>query len=169
MWVGALITDLQQPILFVVEPGREEEVITRLSRVGYDNPIGYLEGGFEAWKKAGEDIDIMDEAAPEELARLYKDKKIGLLDVRKESEYNEQHIVGAQNFPLDFINRNMSEVNRDKKYYLHCAGGYRSMIAASILRSRGFDKLVNIKGGFKALKEAEQLPMTEYQEQITEL
>lgn len=169
MWVGALITDLQQPILFVVEPGREEEVITRLSRVGYDNPIGYLEGGFEAWKEAGEDIDIMDEAAPEELARLYKDKKIGLLDVRKESEYNEQHIVGAQNFPLDFINRNMSEVNRDKKYYLHCAGGYRSMIAASILRSRGFDKLVNIKGGFKALKEAEQLPMTEYQEQITEL
>ena len=169
MWVGALINDLQQPILFVVEPGREKEVITRLSRVGYDNPIGYLEGSFEAWKKAGEEVDTIDEVTPEQLAKLYKDKSINILDVRKESEYNAQHVVGAQNFPLDFINKNMSEVNRDTKYYVHCAGGYRSMIAASILKSRGFDKLVNIQGGFKALEELKQLPLTEYHEQITEL
>ncbi|MCB0550636.1 MAG: MBL fold metallo-hydrolase [Phaeodactylibacter sp.] len=169
MWVGALINDLQQPILFVVEPGREKEVITRLSRVGYDNPIGYLEGSFEAWKNAGEEVDTIDEVTPEQLAKLYKDKSINILDVRKESEYNAQHVVGAQNFPLDFINKNMSEVNRDTKYYVHCAGGYRSMIAASILKSRGFDKLVNIQGGFKALEELKQLPLTEYHEQITEL
>ncbi|MCB0579009.1 MAG: MBL fold metallo-hydrolase [Phaeodactylibacter sp.] len=169
MWVGALITDLQQPILFVVEPGREKEVITRLSRVGYDNPIGYLKGSFDAWKKAGEDVDTVDEVTPEELARLYKEKGVNILDVRKESEYNAQHVVNAQNFPLDFINKNMSEVNRDKAYYVHCAGGYRSMIATSILKSRGFDKLVNIRGGFKALEELQQLPMTEFEEQITEL
>ncbi|MCB9041907.1 MAG: MBL fold metallo-hydrolase [Lewinellaceae bacterium] len=169
MWVGALVTDLQQPILLVVEPGREKEVITRLSRVGYDNPIGYLDGSFEAWKKAGEDIDTVDEATPEELARLYKEKDINILDVRKESEYDAQHVVGAQNFPLDFINKNMSEVSRDKKYYVHCAGGYRSMIATSILRSRGFEKLVNVKGGFTALEELKQLPLTEFEEQITEL
>ncbi|MCO6478999.1 MAG: MBL fold metallo-hydrolase [Phaeodactylibacter sp.] len=169
MWVGALITDLQQPILFVAEPGREEEVVTRLSRVGYDNPIGYLEGSFEAWKKAGEDIDTVDEVTPEELAKLYEEKGINILDVRKESEYDAQHVVGAQNFPLDFINRNMSELNHDTKYYVHCAGGYRSMIAVSILKSRGYDKLVNIKGGFKALEELGKLPLTEYEEQITEL
>ncbi len=169
MWVGALITDLQQPILFVAEPGREEEVITRLSRVGYDNPIGYLEGSFEAWKKAGEDIDTVDEVTPEELAKLYEEKGISILDVRKESEYDAQHVVGAQNFPLDFINRNMSELSHDKKYYVHCAGGYRSMIAVSILKSRGYDKLVNIKGGFKALEELGELPLTEFEEQITEL
>lgn len=169
MWVGALVTDLQQPILLVVEPGREKEVITRLSRVGYDNPIGYLDGSFEAWKKAGEDIDTVDEATPEELARLYKEKDINILDVRKESEYDAQHVVGAQNFPPDFINKNMSEVSRDKKYYVHCAGGYRSMIATSILRSRGFEKLVNVKGGFTALEELKQLPLTEFEEQITEL
>ncbi|MCO6487312.1 MAG: MBL fold metallo-hydrolase [Phaeodactylibacter sp.] len=169
MWVGALITDLQKPILFVVEPGREKEVITRLSRVGYDNPIGYLKGSFDAWKKAGEDVDTVDEVTPEELARLYKEKGVNILDVRKESEYNAQHIVNAQNFPLDFINKNMSEVSRDKAYYVHCAGGYRSMIATSILKSRGFDNLVNIRGGFKALEELQQLPMTEFKEQITEL
>ena len=169
MWVGALITDLQQTILFVVEPGREKEVITRLSRVGYDNPIGYLEGGFDAWKNAGEDVDTVKQLTPEELAQLYKERDIKILDVRKESEYNAQHVVKAQNFPLDFINKNMSEVSRDKEYFVHCAGGYRSMIAISILKSRGFDKLVNIKGGFTAVDEVKLLPLTEFEEQITEL
>ncbi len=168
MWVGALITDLQQPILFVAEEGREKEVVTRLARVGYDNPIGYLKGGFEAWKKAGEEVDTVEEVNAEQLAERYEKEGIHILDVRKESEYNEQHIVGAQNFPLDFINQNMSEVDRDTKYYAHCAGGYRSMIAISILKSRGYHKLVNIQEGFNALKETD-LPTTEYQEQITEL
>lgn len=167
-WIGALITDLQQPILFVCEPGREEEVITRMSRVGYDNPIGYLEGGFDAWVKAGEEVDSIKEITAEELAEAYGKPGVNVLDVRKGSEYDAQHVVGAQNFPLDFINKNMSELDRNKQYYLHCAGGYRSMIAASILRARGFEKLVNVRSGFKAIQET-KIPMTQFQEQITEL
>lgn len=167
MWVGALIPDLEHPILFVSEPGREEEVVTRLARVGYDNAIGYLEGGFEAWKDAGEDVETMDEVEPEHFADKF-DERINLLDVRKQSEYDSEHIVGATNFPLDFINRNMAQLDRNKEYHLHCGGGYRSMIAASILKSRGFDKLVNIRGGFKALSETD-LERTEYVEQETEL
>jgi hydroxyacylglutathione hydrolase len=167
MWVGALITDLKLPILFVAEPGREEEVVTRLARVGYDNPIGFLKGGFDAWKEAGEEVDTMEQVTGEEFAKLYN-KDVNLLDVRKESEYAAEHIVGAQNFPLDFINRNMNKLDRDKRYYLHCAGGYRSMIAASILRSRGFENLVNIQGGYKELVQTD-LKRTEYVEQITEL
>ncbi len=168
MWVGALITDLKLPILFVADEGREKEVVTRLARVGYDNPIGYLEGGFEAWKAAGEDVDTIDEITAEELTNKFDKEGMNVLDVRKASEYNAQHVIGAQNFPLDFINQNMSEVDRDKKYYLHCAGGYRSMITSSILKSRGFERVVNIKGGYKALVETD-LPMTEFEEQITEL
>jgi glyoxylase-like metal-dependent hydrolase (beta-lactamase superfamily II)/rhodanese-related sulfurtransferase len=168
MWVGALITDLQLPILFVADEGREKEIVTRLARVGYDNPIGYLEGGFEAWKAAGEEIDTVEEITADELAAKFDKEGMNVLDVRKASEYNAQHVIGAQNFPLDFINENMSEVNRDKKYFLHCAGGYRSMITASILKSRGYDQVVNIKGGYKALVETD-LPMTEFEEQITEL
>lgn len=167
-WVGALIPNLQTPILFICEPGKEEEVVTRLSRVGYDNPVGYLEGGFEAWVKAGEEVDSIPEVTAEEFEKIYKKNKVNLLDVRRESEYNAQHIIGAHNFPLDFINKNMIEVDRDKQYYMHCAGGYRSMIAASILKARGFEKLINIKSGFKALKETD-LPMTEFVEQATEL
>lgn len=167
MWVGALITDLKKPILFVSEKGREEEVVTRLSRVGYDNSIGYLEGGFPAWEAAGEEVDTMEEISAEAFAAQFSTAD-NLLDVRKESEFNAQHIEGAQNFPLDFINRNMSELDRSQKYYLHCAGGYRSMITASILKSRGFNDLVNIQGGFKELS-AQNIPMTDYQEQSTEL
>jgi len=165
-WVGALIPDLQQPILFIADEGKEDEVVTRLARVGYDNAIGYLEDGFAAWKAAGEEVDTIEEVTAEQVAEMHPN--LNILDVRKESEYNAQHIVDAQNFPLDFINRNMSEIDRDKKYYVHCAGGYRSMIATSILRSRGFENLVNIKGGFKALSET-NVPMTEYVEQETEL
>jgi hydroxyacylglutathione hydrolase len=167
-WTGALVPDLKQPILFICDPGREEEVITRMSRVGYDNSIGYLEGGFDAWVAAGEEVDTMEEIEAEDLVKLHGQPDVNILDVRKTSEYDAQHVIGAQNFPLDFINKNMSEVDRNKKYYLHCAGGYRSMIAASVLRTRGFEKLVNIKGGYKAVVET-KIPMTEYQEQLTEL
>ncbi len=167
-WVGALVPDLQQPILFISEPGREEEVVTRLARVGYDNAIGYLEGGVEAWKAAGEPLDTLEEISTEAFAEKFAKEKLNLLDVRRISEYKAQHIVGAVNFPLDFINKNLSQLNPAKEYYLHCAGGYRSVIAASILRSHGFQKLVNIRGGFKALKET-NLPLTEYVEQATDL
>jgi hydroxyacylglutathione hydrolase len=170
MWVGALITDLKQPILFIVEEGREEEVVTRLSRVGYDNSIGYLEGGFEAWKEAGEEVDTMTQITAEEFAKLYNEKQgnINLLDVRKASEYAAQHVEGAMNFPLDFINRNIRDLDRSKTYYGHCQGGYRSMIANSILRSRGFENVVNIKEGYKELGQ-QDLPLTDYVEQNTEL
>ncbi|MCB0519464.1 MAG: MBL fold metallo-hydrolase [Lewinellaceae bacterium] len=167
-WVGALIPDLKQPILIVAEPGRELEVVDRLARVGYDNPIGYLKGGFQAWTQAGEEVDTLKEMASADFAKLVKKEPIGLLDVRKASEFNAEHFVGAHNFPLDFINRNMVQLDRSKKYYLHCASGYRSVIAASILRSRGFMDLINLPGGFKELKETD-LKRTEYKEQLTEL
>jgi len=167
-WVGALIPDLKQPILFVADEGREEEVVTRLSRVGYDNAIGYLEGGFEAWKEAGEDVDTVEEISAEEMAKRFQREDLNVLDVRKISEYDEQHVVGAQNFPLDFINKNMSEIKDDTTYFLHCQGGYRSMITTSILKSRGFENVINIQGGFEALQETD-LPLTEFVEQATEL
>jgi glyoxylase-like metal-dependent hydrolase (beta-lactamase superfamily II)/rhodanese-related sulfurtransferase len=167
-WVGALITDLKQAILFVADAGSEEEVVTRLARVGYDRAIGYLEGGMEAWVAAKEDIETVAEVSAEELAARFDGENLAVLDVRRSSEYSAEHLIGAQNFPLDFINRNMSEVQPENTYYLHCAGGYRSMIAASILKARGFDQIINVQGGYKALVET-ALPRTEYQEQITEL
>ena len=166
-WVGALIVDLKQPIVFIAEEGREEEVVTRLSRVGYDNTLGYLLGGMEAWKKAGYDVDTIEQVTAFEFAKHHNDD-YELLDVRKESEYDSQHVKGFRNFPLDFINKHMAELDRDKGYYLHCQGGYRSMITASILRSRGFENIVNIKGGFNALKETD-LPLTEFHEPVTML
>lgn len=168
MWVGALVKDLDQAILFLSEPGREEEVVTRLARVGYDYAIGYLKGGFQSWEAAGEEVDRMEEIDAKDFAPLYLKKEIHLLDVRRESEFNAEHLFGAVNFPLDFISRNMSQISRDKRYYLHCAGGYRSMIAASILKSRGFEDIVNIRGGYKALSRTD-LKRTEFVEQISEL
>ncbi len=168
-WVGALVEDLSIPILFVCDPGREQEVVDRLARVGYDNPIGYLEGGFQAWVNANEEVDTIQEIDAKAFEAIYNSRPVNILDVRRVSEYNAQHIVNAQSFPLDYINKNMSEVDRHKEYYLHCVGGYRSMIAASILRTRGFQHLVNIRSGFRALQEETNLPVTEYVEQITEL
>jgi rhodanese-related sulfurtransferase len=152
----------------VSNEGRQQEIVDRLARVGYDNPIGYLEGGIQAWIAAGEETDAIPEITAADFEAIYQKNPVQLLDVRRESEYNAQHILGAQNFPLDFINRNMLSVNRDTPYFLHCAGGYRSMIAASILKARGFEKLTNIKSGFKALQET-GLPMTDFVEQNTEL
>ncbi len=153
-WVGALIADTQQPILLVTPTGKEKEAITRLSRVGFDGTIGYLKGGFEAWKKEGKDYDII----PSVSATKAKDK-IGkthapVFDVRKESEFLSEHLLDAHNTPLDFLNRHLAEFPKKDDFYVHCAGGYRSVIAASILKSRGIHNLVNIEGGFGALKNA---------------
>ena len=169
-WVGTLITDLKQPILFLSEEGREEEVVVRLSRVGYDNTIGFLQGGMKAWKEAGFDTETIKEISAEEFTTLYeKDSRhINLLDARRKSEFDSEHLVGAENFPLDFINQNMSRLDRSKRYYIHCAGGYRSVIMCSILKSRGFDKLVNIRGGYKALGQT-GLKKTHYVEPTTML
>jgi hydroxyacylglutathione hydrolase len=161
-WVGAMIPDIKHQILIVAEPGREEEIVTRLARVGYDYSIGYLKGGFEAWKNAGKEADHIVSVSPEELSKIQQKEKINILDVRKKSEFESEHVVDAENAPLDFINDSMQQINRNEKYYVHCAGGYRSMIFISTLRARGFDNLVDIDGGFKAIKESEKFKVTEY-------
>ncbi|MDG1278017.1 MAG: MBL fold metallo-hydrolase [Algoriphagus sp.] len=163
VWVGAMIPDLKQEILIVAEKGREEEVITRLARVGYDYSLGYLEGGIDSWKKSGHEIDQIESITAEELAaRKAKNPEINILDVRKNSEYLSEHVVDAENAPLDYINDSMLKVNKDKTYYVHCAGGYRSMIFNSILRARGYDNLIDVDGGFKAIKESEKFKVTDY-------
>lgn len=169
-WVGTLVTNLKQPILFIADPGREEEVVIRLSRVGYDNTVGYLTGGLQAWKEAGFSTDLLKEISAKDFDVLYEmdNQHINLLDARRKSEFDSEHLVGAVNFPLDFINQNMSQLDRSKKYYIHCAGGYRSVIMCSILKSRGFDKLVNIKGGYKMLSQT-GLQKTKYVTPVTML
>lgn len=166
-WVGQLVPDLQQPILFIAHPGDEEEVVTRLARVGYDNSIGFLQGGFPSWQEAGEAVDVVEEMTANSFAPLMG-PTVELLDVRKASEFATEHIVGAQNVPLDFINNSMNELDPGLQYYLYCAGGYRSMIAISILRARGFGSLVNLIGGYQALQQTE-LQRSEFVEQLTEL
>ena len=162
-WVGAMIPDIKQEILLVAEPGRETEIITRLARVGYDFTIGFLAGGFEAWKQSGKEIDQIKSISADELATIQKqDAGINILDVRKASEYKSEHVKGTINVPLDFINDSMAAIQKDKTYYVHCAGGYRSMIFVSILKARGFDHLIDVKGGFKEIKESGQFKLTEY-------
>jgi len=158
MWVGALILDINQPILIIAEPGREEEVVTRLSRVGYDNSIGYLEGGFDAWKAAGKDFDTLDQVTAEELKGI---EGATVVDVRKKGEYLSEHVVDAINVELDYFNDQMASVPQEGTFYVHCAGGYRSVIAASILKARGYHNMVDVAGGFKAIKEA-GLNVTDY-------
>jgi hydroxyacylglutathione hydrolase len=162
-WVGAMIPDIKQQILIVDEPGREEEVITRLARVGYDYTIGFLQGGIEAWKKAGKEIDTIQSVSANELAKIIgKNKNVNILDVRKASEYQSEHIENAENTPLDFINDSMLKIDKNKSYYVHCAGGYRSMIFASVLKARGYDKLVDVKGGFNEIKAGGKIKVTDY-------
>lgn len=150
-WVGALITDLKQPILLVAPSGREEEIIMRLSRVGYDNCLGYLKGGFDAWKNAGKEISKLRSVSAEEFAGNLN-KNINAIDVRRPGEYNAQHVENVPSMPLDYINDWTETLDKSKEYYIHCAGGYRSMIAASILKARGFEKLIDVAGGFAAIQ-----------------
>ncbi|TWI83191.1 glyoxylase-like metal-dependent hydrolase (beta-lactamase superfamily II) [Lacibacter cauensis] len=162
-WVGAMIPDVKQEILLVTDEGREEEVVTRLARVGYDYSLGYLKGGFNAWKTAGKEVDEIKRVTVDELAEIQKkNQDISILDVRKHSEYISEHLVDVENAPLDFINDSMLKVDKNKPTYVHCAGGYRSMIFASILRARGYDNLIDVRGGFKALKESGNFQITEY-------
>jgi hydroxyacylglutathione hydrolase len=158
-WVGALITDIKQPIVLVVPEGKSAEAVTRLSRVGYDNTLGYLEGGINAWKASGRAIDTLDSISAEEFAKRSKTSEINILDVRKDGEYQSMHLEDVQHFSLDLINDKMNEVSKDKTYYVHCAGGYRSVIAASILKARGFNNLIDIAGGFGAIQKTD-LPTT---------
>lgn len=169
-WVGALITDIHQPILVIADEGREEEVVTRLARVGYDHSIGYLQGGFAAWQQAGKETDAITSITAAELAAIKeKDPGVRIADVRKESEYNSEHLIGAESMPLDYINDQVQKLDKNKTWYVHCAGGYRSMIFNSILRARGFDKLIDVKGGFKALKDTGKFPVSDYVKPTTML
>ena len=167
-WVGAMIPDIKQEILLITEPGKEVEVITRLARVGYDYTIGFLQGGIDAWVKAGKEIDHIKSISAEELADIKKQDSTALiLDVRKASEFKSEHIKDVQNAPLDFINDSMAAIDKNKTYFVHCAGGYRSMIFISILKARGFDHLIDIKGGFTAIKETHKFPISEYSSPTT--
>ncbi|MBK8955029.1 MAG: MBL fold metallo-hydrolase [Saprospiraceae bacterium] len=163
VWVGTLITDIKQELLIVAEPGREEEVVMRLARVGYDNSIGYLEGGIDSWIGQNYPIDQIHSVTASELFDLQKsDPQINILDVRKHSEYQSEHLINASNIPLDYINEGMEEIDKNKTYYVHCAGGYRSMVFCSILKARGYDNLIDVDGGFQALKKNGNFSLTEY-------
>ncbi|MEN8965729.1 MAG: MBL fold metallo-hydrolase [Polaribacter sp.] len=150
-WVGALIKDILQPILLIAPVGKEEDTITRLSRVGFDNVLGYLDGSFDSWKKANKEIDSIDSISAATLQQKL-DNKEPVFDVRKPGEYDSEHIKVAENTPLDFLNDYIEKFPKSDNFYIHCAGGYRSVIAASILKARGFHNVVDIAGGFAAIK-----------------
>lgn len=160
-WVGALIADVSQPVMLVTETGFEEETVTRLSRVGFDNLIGHLDGGFEAWKKAGFEIDTIDRISATQFADKLKIGEDKVIDVRKESEYEAEHVEDAYSKPLAYINEWVKDINPEEHFYLHCAGGYRSMIAASILQARGYRNFTEIEGGFNAIANT-GLPKTDF-------
>jgi len=154
-WVGAIIVDVKQPILLVTDAGREEEALTRLSRVGFDRVLGYLAGGFESWKLAGKETDRVNRISPEQFASAIKNTEDNIIDVRKESEYQAEHIENAYNKPLAYINDWMKDIAPAAHFYLHCAGGYRSMIAASILQARGYRNFSEVAGGFNAIAQTD--------------
>jgi len=149
-WVGALITNIEQKIILITEEGQEEESVKRLSRVGYDKTIGFLKGGFNAWLAENKEVDSISRISAEELAKTI-DAKTLVIDVRKPGEFEAEHIEGAKSIPLDFINDLMVEFPKNDPFILHCAGGYRSVIAASILKSRGYDAIIDVMGGFSAI------------------
>lgn len=160
-WVGSLITNINQKIIFIAEGGREHEVVTRFSRVGYDNTLGFLRGGIHAWLAAGFEVDKIGSISATQFAHKLKEGNIVSLDVRKESEYLSEHVVGVENFPLDFIHSNFAEIKPNKEYVLHCASGYRSLIAASIFMANGVKKVTDVRGGFKDIKDT-GVKLTDY-------
>lgn len=161
-WVGALIPDVKQELLLVTEIGEEEETILRLARVGYDNVIGYLEGGIETWKTAGQELDTITSITAGALADKLQKENVLVIDVRRSSEFAAEHIDGAKSIPLDAISELMAAFPKDETMYIHCAGGYRSMIAASILKSRGYDNLIDIEGGFAAISQSGRFILTDF-------
>jgi glyoxylase-like metal-dependent hydrolase (beta-lactamase superfamily II)/rhodanese-related sulfurtransferase len=160
-WVGELIPDIKQQILLVTDPGKEEESIIRLARVGYDHAIGYLNGGMQAWIDSGREVDSINRITVEELSTRLKTNSAKVFDVRKKSEFQSQHIEGAENTPLNELNKHLAEFP-ETEFIIHCQGGYRSMIAASILKQRGIDNVVDVIGGFDEVLEDESIPKTNY-------
>lgn len=159
-WVGALIPDIRQNILIVADPGREEEVVTRMARVGYDHPLAYLKGGFNTWKEAGKPVDSIERIGLAEFEETYKSGTT-VVDVRNAAEHESGHLENAKNIPLDYINNHLAEIPKDKPVILHCAGGYRSMIAASILKSRGWNNISDLAGGYQSIPADSKLPRIE--------
>lgn len=159
-WVGALIRDVKQPLLLITPEGREEETITRLSRVGFDNSLGYLKGGIAAWKEAGFETDSIESISPEQFQSEVNEKSI-IVDARKPGEFNAEHVENALNIPLDFVNEQLAEVPKDENFYLHCAGGYRSVIMASILKARGYHNMINVEKGIAGIRKT-GLPLTAF-------
>ena len=160
-WVGALIVDVKQPILLVTDNGKEEETVTRLSRVGFDNVLGHLKEGFETWRKAGKEVDIANRISPEQFASEVKIGESKVIDIRKESEYAAEHIEEAYSKPLAYINEWIKDINPKEHFYMHCAGGYRSMMAASILQARGYRNFTEVAGGFNAISKTD-IPKTNF-------
>ncbi|GAB3341294.1 MBL fold metallo-hydrolase [Marivirga atlantica] len=160
MWVGEMIPDIKQQLLLVCDEGKEEEAMIRLSRVGFDYTIGYLKGGFESWRRAGKEIETVKRMDAEELAGKYSEKPL-IIDIRKKSEFDSEHVVDAVNIPLNQINEHLSQFPKDKPFIMYCAGGYRSMLAASLLKARGWNDFTDIQGGFKEILNT-TIPVTAY-------
>ncbi|CAM4196869.1 MBL fold metallo-hydrolase [Flavobacterium weaverense] len=160
-WVGAMIADVKQPILIICEVGQEEETVTRLSRVGFDNLMGHLKGGFESWRKSGKEIDTINRISAEQFAKELKVGESKIIDIRKESEYSAEHVEESYSRPLATINDWIKDIDSKEHFYMHCAGGYRSMIAASILEARGYRNFTEIEGGFNAISKT-TLPKTDF-------
>jgi len=154
-WVGAMIPDVKHPLLLVTDEGTEDEVLTRLARVGYDNVFGYLKGGIAAWKAAGLEVDTIDSIGADEFAKRFHASKLRVVDVRKDGEYSAEHVDGAWHASLQFINQNLAAFSTEEPNYIHCAGGYRSMVAASLLKARGYHNVIDVAGGFNAIKNTE--------------
>jgi glyoxylase-like metal-dependent hydrolase (beta-lactamase superfamily II)/rhodanese-related sulfurtransferase len=159
-WVGALLPDVKQELLLITNVDQEEETIKRLARVGYDHVVGFLQGGFETWKAVGKEVDSVNRISAEDFAEKFKNNPI-VIDVRKPGEFAGEHIDGAKSIPLDFINEDMAEFPKNEPFIIHCAGGYRSMIAASILKSRGYDNFLEVVGGFNAIAKT-NVPKTDF-------
>jgi glyoxylase-like metal-dependent hydrolase (beta-lactamase superfamily II)/rhodanese-related sulfurtransferase len=160
-WVGTMIPDVKQPLLLVTDDGAEDEVVTRLARVGYDNVFGYLKGGIAAWKDAGREADSLESISATEFEKRMKAGKLNVYDVRKQGEWEAEHLEDAHFTSLQFLNDHLAEIDKNEPNYIHCAGGYRSMIAASVLKARGYHNVIDVAGGFNAIKKTD-LPTTEY-------
>lgn len=160
-WVGALLMNVTQPILLIAPEGKEQEVITRLSRVGFDNVVGFLSGGFDSWTTAGFETDQITSVSPETFAAALSASKVTIVDARKPGEFEAEHVEHAINMPLDIINSHFQETPQDGDYYLHCAGGYRSVIMASLLKSRGYHNMINVEKGISGIRNA-GVPLTKF-------
>jgi len=160
-WVGELIVDVQQPILLVAPEGREEEAVTRLARVGFDQTLGFLQGGISAWQAAGKALESVHSISVAQFESEHAANRDRVFDVRKPGEYQAEHIDGAHHAPLSSLNSHLAEFPDTSPFYLHCAGGYRSMIASSMLKARGIHNMIDVQGGYAAISET-QIPKTDY-------